>query len=228
MLKIICGEDSIASRNYYLNEIKKYKDTGYVVKNIHPKEIKDVFTGVTIQTLFGQTLLYSTENLNKFINKRKSADLIILDKLSSDKYVVFIDWENETSKRDLKYITNTKIIEFKPTGNIFKLLDSCYPSNLRNFLSIFNEISDKTNEYFILIMLIRHLKKLLLYKINQNVENLAYWQLKKLELQCKYWTKDSLVSFYDKLMSVEVMEKVGKNTYSIKDYIEVLSVYYIK
>src|SRR4030043_202079 len=126
MLKIICGEDSVTSRNYYLSEIKKYKDEGYEVKNIHPKEIEDAFIGITIQTLFGQSVIYCTENLNKFINKRKSADIIV---------------------------------------------------------------SDKTNEYFILIMLIRHIKKLLLYKINQEVENLAYWQLKKLELQCRFWTK---------------------------------------
>jgi len=228
MLTIICGEDSISSRDYYVKEVNKYKELGLEISNIYPKEIKNIFTGVSVQSLFGQNIIYCTENLNKFINKKNISVLNILKEISSDKNLILLDWENEISKRDLKYSEKSRIIEFRPNKNIFKLLESCYPANLKEFLSILNEISHKMSEYLILIMLIRHIKKLLLYKINGKVENLAYWQLKQIAYQSKLWSKDALIVFYDKLINIEILEKIGKNPYSVKNYIELLSVYYIK
>jgi len=195
MITIVCGEDNISSRNCFLNEIKKYKNSGYDVKNIYPKEILNILTGISIQTLFGQNIVYTVENLNKLINKKNLKIVSVLKKISKDKGVHLVDWEDEVQKRGLKFADGAKVIEFKPSRNIFKLLDQCYPSNLKEFLTTYNQIINKTNEYFVLIMLIRHIKKLLLYKINQKPQNVAYWQEKKLIFQSKFWLKDKLVSF---------------------------------
>jgi hypothetical protein len=228
MLTIICGEDNVNSRNYFLNELKKLKESGNEIKNIYPKEIENIFTGVSVETLFGQQVVYAVENLNKYINKKSKSIIDILYKIAGDEKTILIDWEDETQKRFLKYTDKVKIVEFKPDKNIFKLLDQCYPSNLKEFISTFSQIVQKTNEYFILIMLTRHIKKLLLYKINIKPQDVAYWQEKRLIYQSKFWLKETLINFYNKLIDIEVSEKIGKNPYGIKNYIEMLSCYYIK
>src|SRR5450830_516835 len=151
MLTIICGEDSIASRNYFLEQEKNLREKDFEIVNVDYRQVLELDESeASSASLFTQKRVYFTNSLNKKVLKklnlkteRKIKEIII-----SKKIQVF-DWEEETSTRDLKSIKGIIVKEFKPSQNIFKLLDSCYPGNLKTFINSLNILSESTEDIFI-------------------------------------------------------------------------------
>ena len=162
MLTIICGEDSIASRNYFLNQQKIFTEKGYEIVNIDYRLVLELDESeASSASLFTKKRIYFTSNLNKKVLKKLNVktEKKIKDIITSNEIRLF-DWEEETSARDLKSIKEIVIKELKPSQTIFKLLDSCYPGNLKQFITILKTISESTEDIFIFIMLARHMKYL--------------------------------------------------------------------
>lgn len=149
-----------------------------------------------------------------------------IKKLIETKGIEVVDWEDQVSARELK-ITGAAVKEFKPAQNIFKLLDACYPSNLKTFLKILHEIPAKTEEGFVYIMLVRHIRNLLLAKSGAVNAKLASWQLAKMRQQAKLWQDEPLISFYDGLYRIDVSTKTGKNPYSLGKSLDILASYFL-
>jgi len=141
--------------------------------------------------------------------------------------LVILIWEDSISKRDLGITADVRFKEFRPDKNIFKLIESCYPTNLKSFIYTLNEIRTKTNDFFVFIMLSRHIKKLILYQHGIMPTNLQTWQKIKLEYQQKYWKQELILDFYDKLITLDSLIKTGKTPFKVFDYLETLSVYYL-
>ncbi|MEX1052691.1 MAG: hypothetical protein WEC80_02485 [Patescibacteria group bacterium] len=226
MITIVCGEDIVASRRFYSEKIDGFKKQGMEIINIDPMELKSLIHGYAEKTLFGSTTVYTTQKLLKTFARKKKDLNEILEQLS-DKDLTLIVWEDGISKRDSGITANILVKEFKPEKNIFKLLESCYPKNLKEFIYSLSEVRTKTNDFFVYLMLTRHIKKLLLYQHGIKPTNLASWQEAKLYDQQKYWSKDKLLDFYSKLILLDVLTKKGKTPYSVFSYIESLSVYYL-
>ena len=226
MITIVCGEDSAASRTYFSEKINEFKLKGIELVNIAPDDLIGLLHGYADRTLFGSTTVYTLQNLYKaFARKRKDLNNV-LDQLSTKDLTIII-WEDGISKRDMGITAKIYIKEFRPEKNIFKLLESCYPNNLKEFVYTLQKVRNKTNDFFVFIMLTRHIKKLLLYQLGVKPSNLASWQEAKLYNQLKTWPNDKLLDFYDKLILFDVLTKKGRTPYSIFSYIETLSAYYI-
>lgn len=226
MIAIVCGEDSSASRTYFSEKINEFKLKGVQMVNIAPEDLKGLLHGYADKTLFGSTTAYTVQNLHKaFAHKKKELNEI-LDHLSA-KDISLTIWEDGISKRDMGITARVYIKEFRPEKNIFKLLESCYPNNLKEFVYTLQKVRNKTNDFFVFIMLTRHIKKLLLYQLGVKPSNLASWQEAKLYNQLKTWPNDKLLDFYDKLILFDVLTKKGRTPYSVFSYIETLSAYYI-
>lgn len=226
MLTIICGEDTVASRAHLQEEIETYRKNNYEILPISPEQLAEIPQEHSESlSLFGLKKAYIVENLNKTL-KRGTSDrlLAILDTLKDTHLLI---WEDGVSKRELKLQKVGSIKEFKAGENIFKLLDSCYPENLRSFVMMLDSLATPQNEMFLFIMLQRHVRNLVLISMDQPPASLQAWQVGKLRGQSSRWNKNSLIDFYNKLINLEIGLKTGNASYSLKKSIEMLSCYYL-
>lgn len=229
MLFIVAGEDNVSSRDYYIQLQQEYKDKGNDLQKISSGELEVVLSSSSLgPNLFGQQLIFLSENLNKAVSRKKGNKAYeLLEEISKNKDIILIDWEDGVGQRELKIGTLGKVKEFKPSANIFKLLDACYPSNLETFISLLNSVATPQNEMFIFIMLRRHIRNLLLVSSKADMPSLQSWQKRKLETQAKLWSYESLVSFYQRLISLDISLKTGKNAYTLRHSLELLGCYFL-
>lgn len=229
MLTIICGEDSISSRNYFLEQEKNLREKNFEIVNVDYRQVLELDESeASSASLFTQKRVYFTSSLNKKVLKklnlkteRKIKEIII-----SKKIQVF-DWEEETTARGLKSIKGITVKEFKPNQNIFKLLDSCYPGNLKTFINTLHIVSESTEDIFIFIMLARHMRNILITKQGERLPKLMSWQIAKLSNQAKYWRLENLINFYQGLHRIDVNSKTGRTPYPVKKSLDILACYYL-
>jgi len=228
MLTIICGEDSISSRNYFLDQQKIFAEKDFEIVNIDYKQVLELDDSeASSVSLFSQKRIYFTSGLNKKVLKKLNVktEKTIKDIITSKEIQLF-DWEEETTSRDLKSIKGIIVKEFKPSQNIFKLLDSCYPGNLKTFINSLNIVSESTEDIFIFIMLARHIRNILITKQGERLPKLMSWQVAKLANQAKYWKQENLINFYQGLHRIDVNSKTS-SPYSIKKSLDILACFYL-
>jgi len=229
MLTIICGEDSISSRSYFLSLKKDYANRETEIYDIKAIEINEINKWLSDSvSLFSKRIVFFTEKLNKAISKRSNPALFsLVEKLAKRRDVEIVDWEEYASGRELKISKGIVIKEFKLSQSIFKLLDSCYPKNLTQFVSILYSLPGKIDEIFIFIMLIRHIHNLFVIKHEGTVKSLQSWQVAKLKSQASYWSNERLESFYDGLYRIDVALKTGRNPFSLRKSLDLLACYFL-
>lgn len=229
MLTIICGEDSIASRNYFTDQQKILKEKNFEVVNIDYHQVLELDeTGASESSLFSTKRIYFTNSLNKKVLKKlNSKTEKKIKEIISSKEVQVYDWEEETSSRDLKSVKGIIVKEFKPSQNIFKLLDSCYPGNLKTFLNNLEILSESTEDIFIFIMLARHMRNILIVKNDEKIPKLMSWQIAKLSNQAKFWDLKNLTNFYEGLHRIDVNSKTNGTPFSVKKSLDILACYYL-
>jgi len=230
MLTIICGEDSITSRNYFVDQQKLLKEKDFEIVNVDYHQVLELDeTGSSESSLFTTKRAYFTNSLNKKVFKKISErNEKKIKGLIASKEIQIFDWEEETSARDLKSIKEIVIKELKPSQTIFKLLDSCYPGNLKTFISTLSTVSESTEDIFIFIMLARHLRNILITKMGEKIPKLMSWQIGKLANQAKYWDEKNLINFYQGLHRIDVNSKTNGTPFSVKKSLDILACYYLK
>ncbi len=229
MITVICGENSSQSREYYLQVKNSYLDKNYNVFSIKPMEIDQIDKeSFNTPTLFTNQTLFTVENLNKYISKRKNPKFIeVIEKLGKRADINILAWEDAVPSRFLKYPKTATAKEFKVSESIFKLLDACVPGNLKQFTQLLNDVSSSTDEFFIFIMLCRHIRNLLILLTGESLAKLQSWQVAKLKNQAKMWNLKSLVNFYDGLYRIDILAKTSNSPYTIKKSLEMLACYFI-
>lgn len=222
MITIICGEDFVSSRNYF-SQLRLNILPNQIVLNFNKlTEFLNHYENNASSNLFQQKSIYFLENINKQINLKTQQKLIPkIEAIHQDKETVVYIWEENVSSREIKLKKNAIIKEFKPSQTIFKLINACYPGNKLGFLLTLNSLKTSLDEYFIFIMLIRHLRKLILVKDKVYGERLASWQKAQLDSQANKWSKDSLLKFYDSFFRIDQTTKTGTNPLGIIKSIEV-------
>lgn len=227
MLIIICGEDSISAYNYFVNLKKKYRQENYEIFELKADEIENITSWMgEANALFSLKKVFFTQELNKKISKKQNLKINkIVEEIINNKNIEVVDFEPEIQARLLKFSKKAVIKEFKPSENIFKLQDSLYPGNLKNFIYILNKLD--TEEYFIFNMLIKHIRNLILVKNNIIDKKLASWQLLKLKSQASKWDNEKLINFYDGFFKIDLQQKTSSTPYSLKKSLEILACYYL-
>lgn len=228
MLTIICGEDNISSRNYYLSLKNNYLNKGFSLQEINFDQILDILNWSSQSlTLFGEKKIFFMENINKYLSKAPLRTIDDLKKISKTKEIELVIWEDLKSTRDLKLKTIGVIKEFKPTKTIFKLLGACYPDNFKNFILLLESMVETVDQNFILVMLSRHTRNLLLAKLNLLSSSLQPWQKSKLIAQSRFWSLEKLLKFYQGLFRIELSLKTGTTPYGIKRSLDILACYFL-
>ena len=222
---VICGEDSVASRNYFFELKKKYQAKDIEVQEINPNQIEEInnWLGDSL-SLFSTKKIFFTQVLNKTISRKTSIKRVI-ENLIKSKEVEIVDWEEGVSTRELKFSKLASVKEFKPTGSIFKLIDSCYPGNLSIFINQLNNLPDKIEAGFIFFMLSKQIRNLLLVKSDEQPAKMMDWQIWKLKKQANFWSQEKLLSFYEGLHRIDILVKTSQNPFSLRHSLDILAYY---
>lgn len=229
MITIICGEDTVASRDYLNQSLKAHTEkNNAVVQTITAAEAIDLSLQDSQPISLFDTPVYLLENASKKVARKGSGDLYkALLKLSKSTEISLFIWESGMSKRDIKTADLGVVKEFKPSSSVFTLLEQCYPSNLSRFCADFYALVTPTTELFIHIMLTRHIRSLLSIQLGETPPRMMSWQVGKLKAQASRWNTKKLLDFYEKLLSIEVKLKTGTSVYSVGDSLTLLSCYYL-
>ena len=229
MLTVICGEDSSASRDYFFNLKKQLQGKDYETYEVPATQINEVLTWMSeANSLFSRNIAFFTQNLNKTISRKANLKQTkIVEKIIKDKGVEVYTWEQDLPGRYLKISAGVKVKEFKPSQTIFKLLDACYPGNLKAFIEILHSLNVKTDDFFIFVMVQRHIRNLWLIKLNQPKPGLPSWQLARLKNQASHWKTEQLTNFYDGLNKIDASLKTSRLPYSLSHALDILTVYYL-
>jgi hypothetical protein len=182
-------------------------------------------------TLFSPTVVYTASQLNKQLGRKSAKDSywIALEELANDSHTSIIVWERDVPKRSVRYssVSAIKIHESKPSASIFSLIAQCSPGNKQTFLKELHSFCDKTNEMFVYIMLLRHIRSLLMLIHDPASVKLPPWQLSTLKHDAARWKGHNIETFYEKLIGIEFGLKTGTNAYTIKQSIDILACYYL-
>jgi len=229
MLTIICGEDSTTSFNYYSSLKKNYLDKSYEILDVSSSDLENITSWLgQSQSLFSQKKIFFTQNINKRLSRKLNLKINkVVEKLIKDKSVEVVDWEEEIPSRELKFPKATVVKEFKPAQNIFKLQDSLYQGNLKNFIYALNQLAETVDENIIFYMLVKHIRNLLTVKSGQSISRLQPWQLAKLSKQAKNWEEKKLLGFYQGLHRIDISTKTSSNPFSLKKSLDILACYFL-
>ena len=216
MITIICGEDFVSSRNYYNQQRINITPNQSALSFNKLIDFFEHWENNAAANLFQQKSIYFLENINKQINlKINHKQVKKLEEIHLNKEISVFIWEENVPSREIKLKKCALIKEFKPNQTIFKLINACYPGNKLGFLSTLNSLKTSLDEYFIFIMLIRHLRKLILAKEKIYGERLAPWQKSQLDSQASKWSKNSLIKYYDSFFRIDLTTKTGTNPLGI-------------
>jgi len=232
MLTVICGEDQETARKYLLSIKDSFKKKGYSLMEILVADLPEVYKNSSgVVDLFGQKSVYVVDGLSKqYKGRTKTPFKLTVEALSKDKNIHLIDWEAGKSGYVLSTLKKLagSFQEYKPSKNVFQLLDFCYPGNLTNFLFTLDIVLKTQDQMFVYTLLTRHIKKLLMASGGDFDNKTAPWQRGKLQSQAKMWKIKALVNFYDGLIRIDVATKSGSSTFDIRDSIEILACYFLK
>ncbi len=227
MLTIVCGEDSVAARSHYRRLIDEAREKNLEISMIAPAEVATLIQGgEAAVSLFGHRQFYATQGLNKQVGRgAKDALLAHLRKIADAPDVDLVTFEDGVGGYELKLRTIGVVKEFKPSGTIFKLLDQLYPKNLSVFCLMLEALT--APEIFILVMVQRHVRKLLLISSGGVLKGVPAWQAANLRSQAQRWEAGNLASFYDALLRLELAAKSGRSVLGPKKSIEVAAAYFL-
>lgn len=225
MLYLLVGDDTAESRNHFLRLKEEYRSKGYEIINLNEQNINELQKWLyQSQQLFTQKKAFFAENL---LNKQTIKILSFYD--NKNKEIDFILWEEKLEEKAAKKIfKNAKVLSFKLPYNIFRFLDSVYPSNLHSAYAYLTSVAKIVDENIILYMLQQRFRDLIIIKGGlKPKKNLADWQINRLKSQAEKWEEEKLISFYDALYRIEVNQKTGQAVYSIKKSLDILMCYYL-
>lgn len=227
MLTIICGEDSAASRDYFYALKKELQKKDYDTFEIPSLNIGTITSWMLdSQSLFARNKAFFTQNLNKTISRKANLKQTkIIEEIIKDKNVELYDWEDEVPARFLKITADVKVKEFKLSETIFKLVDACYPGNLKEFVKLLANVTDKSDEIFTFIMLTRHMRNIMLLRLGQTPPKILPWQVSRLKGQASRWEAGRIVSFYDALHNIDQSLKTSTLPYSLSHALDILASY---
>ncbi len=212
MITVIHGDDIASSRNYFIQQKEKAKDSFiFEGENVSLTALVQIFEGGGLfgeeQTLFVEELLSKKkagkelDEITSYLNKQKISDIFL--------------WESkEITKKQLQVFPKAIQKLFKFPQSIFTFLDNIRPDNQTQIVAYFHQTLSTSEAEFVLYMLVRQFRLLLAVKektgetIDEAVR-LVPWQKSKLERQASLFTEKQLKIIYKRLFEIDLAQKTG-------------------
>ncbi len=225
MIIFIHGDDTVSSRNYFLEERKK--DPSSFFFDGETLELTNIIQIIDGGSLFEETKKIFIENLFKK-KSTKALDEIISYIFKNEKKLEICLWEGkELSKKQLSIFSQHSVKTFKLTQSLFSFLDSISPRSA-TLLSLFHKTLESTEPELVFFMILRQVRLLLALSDTKSpetideVNRMAPWQKNKLKKQASYFTQEQLKHLYHSLFEIDRALKTGSSSLSLTQSIDIL------
>lgn len=200
-ISFVHGEDSAKAYQKYGQLIAQSQKRGFTIIPI--ANIKDVVS----QSLFEDKLVFTLEKPAKV----KPNDWKWF-KLNADKYNsnLLIFYDGTAPAQVIRNLpTSTQVEKFEYPKIIFQFLESFYPGNSHNCLSLFNQLVHKQPVELIFHLLSRQLRDLYWVELSTNTLNLPIWRKNKLSQQAGKFGKKNLRRAISILSEIDIKSKTS-------------------
>jgi hypothetical protein len=109
--------------------------------------------------------------------------------------------------------------EYQPHNHLFSFLDSVYPGNYIQSKSLLDKTLKHHEIDMVFYMLLRHIKKLVIYIDNPNKQKMAPFIAKKLGAQSRQFGLSTAVTFWNTLIDIDIHRKQGRLSTSFDESI---------
>ncbi|GEM_PF-5128834 len=223
MIKVVCGEDFAASRDYFLKLKKDYQRQGYEILEGSSENFFDLIAKVDYSsTLFAQKRAFFFSNILKKLRRKKEFRKT-LERFAKSEDVLII--YEQMDKYELgKSFSGAEVVNFKLSENIWKLLDSFAPSRRQEFLHSFKIVCKHQSNHLIFHLLYKRLRELILVKTGARLSS-PFWLRRRLERQAEFWDEQKLYSFIEHFAKIDRQIKTSETPYTLADLMEIVFYY---
>lgn len=227
MFLLVCGEDTVAARNYIHKLKTEYRSNNARIFEPSAAELEDFIRSESNTTLFGEPVVYLTQGLLPYWGKQKKKISEQIQALQTHPAVTVIDWEPERSLYDLKLKAAPYAKEFKPAASLFDIQDLCAPGCREQFIASLRILVEIHDPFLIFSLLQKRIRILLLIKTGQSTGNIAPFMKAKAARQARMWSIEKLAAFYTGLARIDHGVKSSSAPLSLAKSLEVLAAYYL-
>lgn len=222
MLKIIHGENQVASRKKLVELIEQAKKQSKEIININAEKIDraKLESALLSESLFGHEKLLVIEGLYSLPKSKKKDEFISLISSAS---IEIILWDKKLlTKTDLKKLpTELENYEFKITPKMWSFLDnfSTNPKAKNAMIKLFKESVEGDGAEFVFLMIARQIRILIQIKEN-NPPKIAPFMLGKLNKQAKEFSLNKLLDLHQKLYLIDQKQKQSTGLLSLESELD--------
>lgn len=227
MFLLICGENTVDSRNHLAKLKHLYKVKNSTIIEVPARELQETLKNEQVMTLFGDPIIYITEGLFGQFSKQKKKVAEEIKLLDADPNFKIIDWEDK-SAYDLKLkAPSFQVKEFKADKTVFDFQELCIPGNKQPFIDTLTKLIDSNDPIFLFTMLNRHVRTMILLKNRLPAGNMHPFVKQKAERQAQRWDNSKLIAFYEGLTRIDTASKTSASPFDMRRSLEILACYYL-
>jgi len=222
MLKIIHGENQVASRKKLVELIEQAKKQNKEIVNLNAEKIDraKLESALLSESLFGHEKLLVIEGLYSLPKSKKKDEFISLISSAS---IEIILWDKKLlTKTDLKKLpAELENYEFKITPKMWSFLDnlSTNPKAKNAMIKLFKESVEGDSAEFVFLMIARQIRILIQIKEN-NPPKMAPFMLNKLNKQAKEFSLNKLLDLHQKLYLIDQKQKQSTGLLSLESELD--------
>ena len=214
MITLIHGQNTIASRQFLVELIEKEKKDGQVLVRFE-KDDQTVSRATQLlagENLFGQKTTLLLENYLKGKSDKSLDFESHLKKINAS----IIIWEDDQRPvSSLSRFPGARVLEFKLTSSVFKLLDGLSPASPESNLQLFHQSLKTAAPEMIFVMLAKRFVDLL-----SPPSKLAEWQKARLLAQSKHFPQTKLKEVIKNLLAIDLLQKTSSSPLSLEGELE--------
>jgi hypothetical protein len=224
MLKVIHGENQVASRKKLVELIEQAKEQNKEIQKLDAEKLdrSQLEAALLSESLFGHEKLLIIEGIYSLPKSKKKDEFIeLISSASSD----IILWDKKSlSKTDFKKLpTIVTNYEFKVTSKMWTFLDalSTNPKAKIAMMKLFQENLANDEAEFIFLMMVRQIRMLIQIKEN-HPPKIAPFALSKLNRQAKAFSLEKLLNLHHQLYLIDQKQKFSVGLLSLEGELDLL------
>ena len=223
MISLFHGEDTAKSRLLLRAQITQDIAGGAEIRELAGDKltIAELSSLLATANLFGSESLVIENLFSRLRSKEKDACIQLLVSYASTKNILFWEKKELTKAVLTKLPKHWKISLSKPPAILFNFLDSIYPGNASNALSLFHQLVATADPILAHVMLSRQISYLLIAQSAAHPK-FAPWQLGKLKSQADKWSEPALIHFHDELVRIDHQIKSGTTKLDYVSQLDIL------
>lgn len=224
MLKVIHGENQVASRKKLVEFIKQAKQQNKEVISLNAEKLDraKLESALLSESLFNNEKLLIIEGVYSLPKSKKKDEFI---ELISSASIEIILWDKKLlSKTNLKKLpTDLENYEFKITPKMWTFLDtlSTNPKVKTLMMKLFKESVEGDGAEFVFLMMARQIRILIQVKEN-HPPKIAPFMLSKLNKQAKDFSLKKLLDLHQQLYLIDQKQKTSTSLLSLEGELDLL------